>query len=239
MTATILITRPEPGASRLAEALARLLPDHRALVAPLMAITSLAPRPPRLPMAGVIFTSAAAVGPLTAIWDQRPPAYCVGAQTARAARAAGFPLARVAEDARALVAALAESRAPQGPVLQARGQHVAADLPGDLAPLGWQIQPLVVYDQIPCPLPAPLAACLAAPGRVIAPLYSPRAAQILAETAGPQALARLEVVAISPAVAAAAQALAPRALRLAAQPDGPAMLAAIIAQARAENRPLP
>jgi uroporphyrinogen-III synthase len=155
------------------------------------------------------------------------PAYCVGDRTAEAARAAGLVPVSAGGDAADLLDLLLRHR-PEGPGLHLRGRHVAADLDGALTSAGIDTHSVIAYDQTPRPLSPEALACLAWPGRVVLPVYSPRSARILAaETTG--ATARREVVAISAQVAGAWPDPA-EVVAVAAAPDGAAMEAAILAR---------
>jgi uroporphyrinogen-III synthase len=148
-------------------------------------------------VAGVILTSANAV---PAVAQLAPlPAFCVGGATARAAARAGFSAHAAAGDAVALVADLARLR-PAGPLLHAHGLHLARDMAAALAPLGIPVRSAVVYAAQAVPWPDDLPARLAG-RRVVAPVFSPRAAAELSArlTDLPE---DLTLVAISDAAAA-------------------------------------
>ena len=220
---TLLLTRPAPQSQRFAAEFAARFPEVPVLVAPLMQIQNLALLQDVAGVDALILTSenaALALAPQTIL---RPPVWCVGPRTAAAARAAGFPVAGVAEDAQAL-AALLRAEAPGARLLHARGRHVASDFPGWLAPGGITVAEATVYEQVDCPLPPEAHSLFSSPGPVLAPLFSPRSALLLAKAAPP---GRLHVAAISPAVAGAAEPLAPLRLELAARPDSGAMLEAL------------
>lgn len=223
---TLLLTRPAPQSRRFAAAFAARHPQMPVLVAPLMRIEAL-PLPQDLAgVDGVILTSENAVAALAPQTPLRPPAWCVGARTEAAARAAGFPAAGMAENAAAL-ADLLKAGARGARLLHARGRHVASDFPGALASAGIAVTEAVVYEQGACPLTEEARALLSRPGAVLVPLFSPRSALLLAEAAGPRAARRLHIAAISPAAARAAEPLAPLGLELASRPEAGAMLDAL------------
>ncbi|MDP3339385.1 uroporphyrinogen-III synthase [Frigidibacter sp.] len=220
---TLLLTRPAPQSQRFAAEFAERFPGVPVLISPLMQIVNL---PLSQDVAGVdalILTSENAVSALAPQTALRLPAWCVGSRTAAAARAAGFPVAGVAEDAASLTNLL-KTHAQGTNLLHARGRHVVADLPTALAPAGITVAEAMAYDQTACPLTEQARALLTRPGPVLAPLFSPRSARLLAEAAPPH---RLHIAAISPAVAQAAEPLAPLRLELAARPDAGALLDAL------------
>ena len=220
---TLLLTRPAPPSQRFAVEFSARFPAVPVLISPLMQILNL---PFSQEVAGVdalILTSENAVTALAPQTPLRPPAWCVGPRTAAAARAAGFPIAGIAEDA-ATLTDLLKTHAKGTHLLHARGRHVVADLPAALAPAGITVTEAMVYDQTACPLTDEARALLARPGPILAPLFSPRSARLLAAAAHPH---RLHIAALSAAVAQAAEPLAPLGLELAARPEAGALLDAL------------
>ncbi|MCQ0971345.1 uroporphyrinogen-III synthase [Paracoccus sp. TK19116] len=116
------------------------------------------------------------------------PAYCVGPATAKAARDAGFRVIEGSGDLAGLKPLIAVSGLD---LIHPHGRHVAGDsgVPG-----------IVVYDQLEVPLNEAAQALLAGRTPVILPLFSPRAARLVAAEIG-DAPAPLSVVALSEAVA--------------------------------------
>lgn len=230
MPATLLLTRPEASSARFAAACLARLGPRPVLIAPLMRIVTL--EVPALPAAGsgavsaVVFSSQHAVAALAGQWAGRPVAHCVGARTAAAARAAGFAAGLVAPDVAALAAALLAGD-PAGGLLVARGRHVAGDLEGQLAAAGRQVVSALVYDQQPLPLPPAARALLSGAEPVEVPIFSPRSARLLHEAAGVLAEDRLNVAAMSDAVAHAAEPLRPRGIVVATRPEADAMIEAL------------
>lgn len=219
----LLITRPEPGASRFAAAAAaRWGEGLRIVVSPLMAPVWLNPPMPRALASGtargLVFTSAAGVeGLARLVPGLRLPAFCVGAATARAAAAAGHAAEVAGPDAAALVAALA-ARRPPGPLVHARGAETRGDVAARLVAAGVPVEEAVVYDQVPRPLTDAARTALAGGAPVIAPLFSPRSARLLAAAAA-DAAAPILLAAISPVALAAAGGLAARKALVADSPD--------------------
>ncbi len=220
----ILLTRPRAQSETLAETL-RAAGAGRILIAPLIEIVP-GDRLPDVP-GGALLTSANAARAWTTL-NGRPglPAWVVGPGTASAARAAGFDVRGVAPDATAL-ASLVPPDAP--PLVHLRGTVQRGDLAGALRARGISAIDAVLYDQEARSL-TPAARALLEEGPVLVPLYSPRTAARL-RTECPAALTgHLRVVALSDAVAAESP-VPP--LAVAATPDGPAMLRAILANLRA------
>lgn len=222
----VLITRPEAAARRLAAQVEALGLRH--VIAPLLRIVELphdvqAVRDAR----GVVFTSENGVrfaGP-----GNGRPAWCVGPRTAEQARKAGWDVTEGPGDAAGLIPLIGDL----GPGwLHLHGAHVAARLP---------VQGMVVYDQLPLPLPPEAAALLRGDAPVILPLFSPRTARLAAEAAravqGPSG-PPLWTVPISAAADAAWRAAWPeREIRsvVADQPDAEGILRAIRAMTDRER----
>ena len=226
----VLITRPEPQASRFAADLTAALDGIVApVLSPLMAQVTLSP--PLPPAAALVLTSESAVLAVTGREPLPDRAWCVGGRTAAAARAAGLQAISAEGDAAAL-AALIASAGEQGPLLWLRGEEVAGDLAGDLAARGIALAQAVVYRQEPRPLSDTAQALLSGQAPVIVPLFSPRSARLFAQAAR-GALAPLHLCALSPAVAEAATALPTASRTIAARPTGGALLECVQETARA------
>lgn len=231
MALSILITRPQPAADSFATAVrARLGADVRVIVSPIMRIETLPEALPDLSRAGtLVLTSAHAVAALvSAPGNARPPCYCVGAATAAAVRATGFPAVDGGGTAAALVARLLADR-PPGPIHYLRGAQIASDIAQTLSRAGLETVQSVVYRQIPAPPTAEAQALLAGSGPVIVPLFSPRGAALFF-AAAPEG-APLYVVAISAGAADRVPAGRAAALITARTPTAAAVLAAIEALA--------
>ena len=227
----MLITRPEPQASRFAAELTAALGEMVApVLSPLMNQVTLAPPVPQA--TALVLTSESAALALPGLADPLPAlAYCVGERTAAAARAAGLKAVSAGGDA-ATLAALIGARHGAGPILWLRGEDVTGDLAGALAAQGIALAQAVVYRQEPQPLSAAARALLSGHGPVIVPLFSPRSARLFAQAAeGASAL--LHLCALSPTVAEAALTLPAVSRTVADRPTGGALLAAIEATARA------
>jgi len=184
----LLVTRPEPDASRSAERLRAL--GHEVLLAPLLR-TETVESSFAGPFAAVLMTSASAARaiaahPRVAELAARP-AFTVGARSAAAARAAGFAQVHSADGALPDLVRLAAARFAKGArLIYLAGEDRAGDLAADLAAHGIVVETVVVYRAV---------AVDALPGRVVQELgrldgvlhYSARSAATLlglAEAAG-------------------------------------------------------
>ena len=183
-TPLILLTRPQAQGMRYA-ALCRAEFGARAevMLAPMQQIVWLAP-PPAIPDdAALVFTSENGVlGVLRAGMGAGRRAFCVGERTAEAARQAGM----VAISANGTVddlAALILKAPPAGALMHLHGAHQRGDLAGRLVAAGLRATGHVIYDQRALALAQGARDALAGPRRVIAPLFSPRSARLLAEAA--------------------------------------------------------
>ena len=223
----LLLTRPEPAASRFARLVRAKLGDRLAIViSPLMAPVFLPAALPKDDWQGTIFTSETGVEGLRRLTARRGPALCVGPRTAEAATAAGWQGEVLGGDAARLVAAL--SVAPrQGAWLHARARDAAADLVSPLRAAGMQVAEAIVYAQEPCSLSEQARSVLDGRIPVIVPLFSPRSARLFVAEAQ-EALVPVNVVAISKAAADAAEPLSPARVEIAPTPDAPGMLAGLL-----------
>jgi len=146
----LIVTRPEPGATRTARALIRL--GHAAILSPMLDVVCdpQAPIPERAFQA-VVVTSSNAVRALAARTDNAVarglPLFAVGDQTALEARRAGFAHARSAGGALdGLIALLSgELSAGGGPLLYAAGEAQAGDLAGEMRARGFEVETAIVY----------------------------------------------------------------------------------------------
>ncbi|MEI4471936.1 uroporphyrinogen-III synthase [Frigidibacter sp. MR17.24] len=222
MTPSLLLTRPAAAAARFAEEVTRDLEGIETVIAPLIEIRAL-PLPEMAPPAAVVLASGNAVRAYAQGQPDRPPVFAVGPRTAAAARAEGFGILSEAPDAMALIAAIL-ARPDPGPMLVARGRHVARDIAGALRAAGREVAEAVIYDQAELPPPPAALALIRAPGEIVLPLFSPRSARLALATLGPAARGRFTLAAISPAVAEVAEPLARGRIVVAPQPDGEAMV---------------
>lgn len=227
MAPTIIITRPERQAQVFANALETA---HCAplpiLIAPLMRIDPVTPAKPIEPTKHVIFTSANAVAQVARLGiAPRATAWCVGDQTTDAAAAAGFELANAKGNSADLIAQIIAAR-PDGPLIHLRGAHTTGAIAETLRRAGLACTETVVYAQESCPPSPKLLAALAGDAPVIAPLFSPRSVKLFAESL--LVRAPVTVVAISEAVAQAANQIPSIDVILSNFPDKTAMIAATL-----------
>jgi uroporphyrinogen-III synthase len=191
LSGTVLILRPEPGATASA-ARARAI-GLTPVVAPLFDVVPLAWSPPAPGRHDAIFLTSAhaprlAGGGLAAL--RMLPTYAVGEATAEAARGAGFADVRTGPADGAALLALAAADGIRNALHLCGRDHLPLRHP-DL-----QVEPREVYAAVERdgPLDIPLGA--------VALLHSPRAATLFARRVAARAAIRL--AAISPATAAAA-----------------------------------
>lgn len=229
MAPTVLLTRPAAQSDSFAQSLRSQVAGLRVVVSPLMATVFHAVTLPEGPLQGVILTSqtgAEAAGRLRAHLPDL--AYCVGDRTAQVAREAGFRVQSAQGDAEALLALILREK-PQN-LIHLRGRESRGDLAQRLSAAGIFTQERVVYAQEVQPLSAQAVALLSGLAPVIVPLFSPRSAEILgAAWLRLPSKAPLTIVAISQTVAQAA-AFCPTPPTVAAHPDGPSMLDAVLAR---------
>lgn len=210
-----LLTRPEAQSRAFAAELLGI----EVVIAPILRIAPVAFDPARAGEApGFVFTSANAVSFAGAARGR--PALCVGAQTADAARAAGFAVVEGPGDAEGLLPLLAGRE----DWLHLHGRYLARSLP---------VAGIAVYDQIAQPLNAAARAAIMGMQPLILPLFSPRSAMLLSQqTIG--ATAPIATVAISDR-ADAAYAGPAVTRRTAPDPDRAAMRQVILSLAGTER----
>lgn len=192
----VLILRPEPGAGRTAQAVARL--GLEAVAHPLFAPQALDWTPPvAADFDALLMTSAHAArltGPALAAY-RALPAYAVGEATAAALRAQGFDRVVAGDgDASAIAARIADDG--HRAVLHLAGTTVAPIAAGSL-----NITRIAVYSMASLP-PNPALLRAAVPGSVLL-VHSPRAGERLAAQIPTAVRAGLHVVTISAAALAA------------------------------------
>lgn len=141
----VLVTRPQPGTGTTAARLAAL--GHQAELLPLSRIEPAKDGAPAAAgFAFLIFTSQNGVRHARLSSAGAPACYCVGGQTAKSARAAGFTVAGVCERAGELAAMIVtDGRVPPGPVLYPCGDIRRPDAEAGLAAAGFTVTPAVVY----------------------------------------------------------------------------------------------
>lgn len=223
MTPTLLLIRPAKSAQRFARECAALWPALPIVQSPIMQIVHCGA--PIQPQGGVILSSANAVSQIAPVQARQIAAYCIGPRTARAAQAAGLDVALTAPDADALVAALL-ANPPAVPMLHLRGEHSRGNICQRLMAGGLQCRETIVYRQVSQPLNDQARDVLAGATPVIAPLFSPRSAQLLSLESA-HIRAPMWIAALSPAVQDAWDGPADR-RALAPTPDAQGMQKAIM-----------
>lgn len=230
MRPVLLLTRPDPQSRRFAVQAQAVCPAHDVLIAPLSTIAPIPFDPSVFDGAkGLILTSANAVPMLRGLPLAGLPAWCVGPATAKAAAQAGFAVLAGGGDAEALIAVLAQAR-PIGPLVHAHGVHIARDLVAALRPRGIGLRGVAVYDALPLKWPPTVLDAIARAGRVVAPLFSPRAAQHFVQQLNGHPSKGLRIVAISDACAAQLPPDLRAQTTIAASPDSGGMLHALAAE---------
>lgn len=181
----ILITRPEPDASRLANHLQKS--GFETFVEPLMVVDDLVETGTALSFEGVqaiAFTSANGVRALAKVSKERQiPVFAVGAATAASAKEEGFAFVHAAGgDVDHLASQIGTTLDPEeGRIVHIAGKVVAGDLQGMLASFGFEVERHVLYgtkkkEAFSSELISELAA-----GKIAGiTLYSPRTARIFA-----------------------------------------------------------
>jgi uroporphyrinogen-III synthase len=139
----VLVTRPEPGASRTAEMLEAR--GHTAILAPLMRIAPSAAPPPEGAFDAVVITSANALAAMSSL-ARALPVLAVGERTAAAARTAGFADVRAAGGDRNALARLARAEIPaRQRLLLAVGRDRKADTADLLSAAGHEVTTWIAY----------------------------------------------------------------------------------------------
>ncbi|MEI6098211.1 MAG: uroporphyrinogen-III synthase [Alphaproteobacteria bacterium] len=224
----VLLTRPAAQSDRFAQDLRNRFPWVRTLVSPLMEATFLHPPLPLRDWAGVIFTSETGVQSAMRIAADRAAwpelAFCVGDQTARVAREAGFQAVSAQGDGMAL-ARMIRARQVNGPLLYLHGEEIRVDLAQILNAAGIETMGAISYRQNARALTEAAVTELRGQTPVIAPVFSARTGKLLAdEYARIAGTAPLLVVGIS---AAACADLPATERRIARQPDATTLLEAM------------
>ncbi|MEO0960933.1 MAG: uroporphyrinogen-III synthase [Pseudomonadota bacterium] len=233
----LLVTRPEPDASALADMLLAL--GHEVLVAPVMQVVV---REFSIDLSGVqavLFTSANGV---RAFAEQIgvPPngltAFAVGKASAQVARDAGWTRVEAADgDVDALAALVTARLSPkEGPLIHVSGKAAAGDLAGTLNASGFTVNRVVGYEaRLVDTLPETIASGLSSGDLDGVLLFSPRSARVLADLAEKAGLsgklAAIDAYCLSPAVADAltARISAPNSIncKVATVPETPHLIA--------------
>jgi uroporphyrinogen-III synthase len=208
----LLVTRPEPEATRTAKRLRDL--GHEPVIAPMLTTSFLDPAMPAIDPAAILLTSLNGVRalvrwPLPEDWFARP-VLAVGDRTAEAAREAGFRDVRSADgDGEALATlAIATLDPARGQLLYPAATDRAGDWPDRLTAAGFRVRLVEAYRMDPVVrLPASVETALREARIDGVLVYSPRTAktfsQCLAALDPPLPQAGLTFYALSPNVAVA------------------------------------
>lgn len=225
-----LLTRPEAlGQSFAARLRAELGEGVRIVTSPLLAPHDLRPAMPDGDFAAVLFTSQAGVAAAKDMPGLPRLAFCVGDRTAEVAREAGFDAQSAGGAAADLIAAV-RAAAPNGRLLYLRGRDTRGDVAATLTAAGHPTVDLVIYEQLEQALSDEARALLTGTAPVIAPLFSPRSAEIFARAfkkVGGKAPLFLPV--LSEAIADALPANLPARIFVATQPRADALVLASLA----------
>lgn len=231
----ILITRPREDAEPFARALIAL--GHEAVIEPLLEIDYLTGAPLDLiGTQGVLVTSANGARALALRTPVRDiDIVAVGPTSASAAREAGF--ISVSESSGEGVEALAtfartKLKPSDGALVHATGSVTAGDLAGALSARGFSVRREILYEARAVDhLSGAVVAELTAGLIDAATFFSPRTAALFVDLVQDEGLEaacrRLTAICLSQAVAAALAPIAFGGVKLAANPNGDALLAAI------------
>ena len=227
MKPTVLITRPDPGGVRFADAIHERFGEQMKIVlSPVMKIENVGEMPELSTYRTVVFTSQHGVARFVELTDRRDIAgYAVGDATACAAQNAGLTVASCNGNADDLVARMLTDGVV-GPCLHVRGEHSTGDVASTLTASGIETDEVVLYRQVSEPLNAKAQMVLDQDDPLILPLFSPRSAILVAKD-GISIGAPLYVVAMSQAVADAMPKFERVDVRVANSPDMTAMLDAV------------
>ena len=229
----LLVTRPEPDASILAEELRGL--GHEPVLQPLLQLRTLDFNLKVLRAAqAIIITSSnclRAIEDIPGLEESAGiPLYCVGEETARRAQATGFRnLLATAETAAQLAARVLSSVRKDQLIVHITGEHQAFDLEGALAREGLSIQTLPVYSMETCRELSPSVDAMLKAGEIDGViLMSPRTAETyvsLYHWHGMEECAKTPAYfCISENVAAKLASIKPNDVRVPAKPNRKALL---------------
>lgn len=222
MPTTLLLTRPQEASLRVQRAVEHAL-DQRidTVISPILRIVDRAATAP-----------TGAIPILTSEHGARRAGqmgcsglvFCVGRRTAEIAAQFGMEPVSADGDGMSLIR-LIETYPRDRPLVHIRGDHSAVDIVKALTESGFEASQTIAYAQEPASLSVQARQVIQRAGDIVAPVFSPRSAALLAE-ATQTAKATLRFVAISERAAAALGAPA----RIAANPDLSSMVAAICAE---------
>jgi uroporphyrinogen-III synthase len=234
----LLVTRPEPDASLLAEELRDM--GHEPVLQPLLEFRCLDFDAGPIKTAGALVVTSS--NALRALQEKLRiadivdiPLFCTGDETARRASQAGFRhIAAAAPTAEQLTAKIVPATVISSKLVHVTGTHPAFDLAGALAREGISLFTLRVYDMVPRPAFESLLADELKSGRIGGViLMSPRTAEIFAGLCAAQGLIgnvkALRYFCLAETVAKKLEPLEPAHLHVAEIPSRKALLSLIAA----------
>jgi len=227
---TLLLTRPEPQSSEFLALCEKEVGQRiSAVISPLLRIVDVGDIPRLEDYRSLIFTSGHAVRRAgeAGVLNGRSVA-TVGEGTAELARTYGATAQAYGGE---LETFLANCSDLADPCLHLRGGHTRGDLAARLEAMGKSADEAIIYDQISLPLMRAAQVLITSQDPIIAPLFSPRTAQLLSRAVGRHA--DLTVVAMSRAVADAARTIGEA--HIAEAPTVGAMCASTITSLRQAN----
>ena len=219
----ILITRAEPGARETA-----LRVEALGLNAVKSSVLEIQARlqeqlPDLRSLAGLVFTSANGVRAFTSrSADRDLGAWCVGPATATAARAAGFSVVHESSgNAVDLAKFIAKHTAPSdAPLLHIANHAAKGDLQRTLKEQGFQVDFAPLYEmRVATALSDAAMRALTTETPVIALIHSAKGAEAFARLCGGIRVRNLNVVAISDKAAQPLNALSPKEIQVAGEPN--------------------
>jgi len=221
---TVLLTRPRAQAEQFAAKLRAL--GWTPILSPMQKIVHLDASLDLEGCRALLFTSQNGVAAFARLTDRRDlPALCVGPNTARAAREAGFD-AQIGPGQADGLAAWVQSLTA-GPVFHARGQHSTGDLQASFAQTGLTLRSQILYEQQALDL-SPDAKDALKTGKVgVLMLFSPRSAELLGAALSTLPPPYPPVLCLSQAVEKAFDLKEKPQTFCAEAPNGAAMLAAL------------
>ncbi len=231
---SILVTRPEPGASRTVAALTAM--GKTALAAPLFEIVLTAQPRPSGRFAALLVTSqngAAGLSPASSGLAADLPVFAVGDRTAQALRDAGFTdVTSASGDQKALTRLVLARLSTRYRVLLATGEDHKEGLPAAFAAAGHELAVWLRYKaEAVAKLPDEAREALRAGQIDVALHYSRRASETLLSLAAAEglgdALARMRHLCLSQDVAAPLQDVGLAKVEIAAHPDEDSLLALV------------
>ncbi len=227
MKPVLIITRPAPDGDRFASEVAAHV-DVSIIVSPLQKIV---PVEVMCGAGAVVFTSSNGVAQAVRMGLTGARAWCVGERTAQLAQDAGFDAVSAGGNAEDLIKLILTQK-PLENLTHIRGREARGDIAPRLTASGVPCADLIAYEQETLSLSEAAKAATQGVSPAIIPLFSPRAAMLFLEqvSVGPHS----KFIVMSKAVADCMGGLRVQVLD---EPNGDAMLAAVIAACR-NSQPL-